>query len=60
MSRTRLFDYLLNGHVRGVLLRDVWEQVEAARQLIAEPGPFTTKHLKGRVLAMTSSPKPDS
>jgi 3-phenylpropionate/trans-cinnamate dioxygenase ferredoxin reductase subunit len=52
--------YLQNGRVRGVLLWNVWEQVEAARQLIAEPGPFTVKDLKGRLPAKTSSPKPDS
>ena len=52
--------YLQNGRVRGVLLWNVWEQVEAARQLIAEPGPFTAKDLKGRLPAKTSSPKPGS
>ena len=41
--------YLQNGRVRGVLLWNVWEQVEAARQLIAAPGPFTVKNLKGRL-----------
>jgi 3-phenylpropionate/trans-cinnamate dioxygenase ferredoxin reductase component len=43
--------YLKNGRVRGVLLWNVWEQVEAARQLIAQPGPFTAKDLKGRLPA---------
>lgn len=52
--------YLKNGRVRGVLLWNVWEQVEAARQLIAELGPVTPKDLKGRLPAKTSSPKPDS
>ncbi len=52
--------YLQNHRVRGVLLWNVWEQVEAARQLIAEPGPFTAKNLKGRLPAKTSSPKQDS
>ena len=33
------------------------EQVEAARQLIAEPGLFTDKDLEGRLPAKTSSPK---
>ena len=51
--------YWQNDRVRGVLLRNVWDQVEAARQLIAEPGPFTIKDLKGRLLAGTSSPKSD-
>lgn len=52
--------YLKNGRVRGVLLWNVWEQVEAARRLIAEPGPFTVKDLKERLPAKTSSPKQNS
>lgn len=43
--------YLKDGRVRGVLLWNVWEQVEAARRLIAEPGPFSTRSLTGRLLA---------
>ena len=43
--------YLKNGRVRGVLLWNVWEQVEAARRLIAEPGPFNAENLKGRIAA---------
>jgi len=41
--------YLREGRVRGVLLWNVWEQVEAARKLIAEPGPFRAEDLKGRL-----------
>lgn len=41
--------YLKAGRVRGVLLWNVWNQVPAARQLIAEPGPFTAHSLKGRL-----------
>lgn len=41
--------YLRDGRVRGVLLWNVWEQVEAARRLIAEPGPFRAANLKGRL-----------
>jgi len=41
--------YLEKGRVRGVLLWNVWNQVDAARALIAEPGPFTAKNLKGRL-----------
>jgi len=52
--------YLESGRVRGVLLWNVWEQVEAARQLIAEPGPFKVEDLQGRLPAKTSSPKPES
>jgi hypothetical protein len=41
--------YLQNGRVRGVLLWNVWGQVDAARKLIAEPGPFRSEDLKGRL-----------
>ena len=43
--------YLRDGRVRGVLLWNVWEQVDAARKLIAEPGPFRPEGLKGRLPA---------
>src|SRR5262249_40161471 len=43
--------YLRDGRVRGVLLWNVWEQVDAARKLIAEPGPFRRENLKGRLPA---------
>lgn len=49
--------YLQNDRVRGVLLWNVWEQVDAARQLIAEPGPFNAKNLKGRLPAKASIPE---
>ncbi len=42
--------YLRDGRVRGALLWNVWERVEAARQLIAEAGPFRAMDLKGRLL----------
>ena len=42
--------YYLNGdRVRGVLLWNVWGQVEAARRLIADAGPFSPENLKGRL-----------
>jgi NADPH-dependent 2,4-dienoyl-CoA reductase/sulfur reductase-like enzyme len=41
--------YLQDGRVRGVLLWNVWGQVDAARQLIAEPGPFRPDDLRGRL-----------
>ena len=47
--------YLANGRVRGVLLWNVWEQVKAARELIAEPGPFAPKDLKGRLPARSTA-----
>ncbi len=43
--------YLKDQRVRGVLLWNVWKQLEAARQLIAEPGPFHADNLKGRLPA---------
>jgi NADPH-dependent 2,4-dienoyl-CoA reductase/sulfur reductase-like enzyme len=43
--------YLKDGRVRGVLLWNVWKQVEAARKLIASPGPFNPENLKGKLPA---------
>jgi NADPH-dependent 2,4-dienoyl-CoA reductase/sulfur reductase-like enzyme len=43
--------YLKDGRVRGVLLWNTWNQVDAARALIAEPGPFRPEQLKGRLPA---------
>jgi NADPH-dependent 2,4-dienoyl-CoA reductase/sulfur reductase-like enzyme len=41
--------YLREGRVRGVLLWNVWGQVDAARALIAEPGPFSAETVRGRI-----------
>ena len=41
--------YLERGRVRGVLLWNTWDQVDAARALIAEAGPFDAASLKGRL-----------
>lgn len=43
--------YLEGQRVRGVLLWNVWGQVENARALIADPGPFTRESLKGKIPA---------
>jgi len=43
--------YLKDGRVRGALLWNTWGQVDAARALIAEPGPFTPAMLRGRLPA---------
>ena len=43
--------YLDAGRVRGVLLWNTWGQVDAARALIAEPGPMTAQSLRGRLPA---------
>jgi 3-phenylpropionate/trans-cinnamate dioxygenase ferredoxin reductase subunit len=48
-AREGVVYYLAEGRVRGVLLWNVWEQTDAARALIAEPGPFTEKDLMGRI-----------
>ncbi len=47
--------YLGAGRVRGVLLWNVWGQVDAARALIGEPGPFTARTLLGRLPAAQAS-----
>lgn len=43
--------YLSAGRVRGVLLWNTWDQVDAARALIAQPGPFRAADLVGRLPA---------
>ncbi len=43
--------YLDAGRVRGVLLWNTWGQVEAARALIAAPGPFDAENVRGRLPA---------
>ncbi|MCE5268497.1 MAG: NAD(P)/FAD-dependent oxidoreductase [Planctomycetaceae bacterium] len=42
--------YLRGGRVCGTLLWNVWERIDAARQLIAETGPFEPADLHGPVL----------
>jgi 3-phenylpropionate/trans-cinnamate dioxygenase ferredoxin reductase component len=41
--------YMKNSRVRGVLLWNVWSQVDEARKLIAEKGPFKPEDLKVRL-----------
>ncbi|HST03235.1 MAG TPA: FAD-dependent oxidoreductase [Chloroflexia bacterium] len=41
--------YLRDGRVRGVLMWNVWGQLDAARSLISEQGPFTAQDLLGRL-----------
>jgi NADPH-dependent 2,4-dienoyl-CoA reductase/sulfur reductase-like enzyme len=43
--------YLQNGRVVGVLLWNVWGQLDAARALMAEAGPFEEEELSGRIPA---------
>ncbi|NHJ20465.1 MAG: NAD(P)/FAD-dependent oxidoreductase [Candidatus Lokiarchaeota archaeon] len=41
--------YLEKERVKGVLLWNVWEKAEDAREIIAEKGPFSLKNLKDRI-----------
>lgn len=41
--------YLGDGRVRGVLLWNTWDQIDAARRLIAAPGPVRPADLIGRL-----------
>ena len=41
--------YLEEGRVRGVLLWNVWKQVDNARALMLEKGPFKAEDLMGRI-----------
>ena len=51
LYRNGVVYYLQNGRVRGVLLWNVWKQVDAAPKLIAEAGPFRADDLRGRLPA---------
>ncbi|RCS29261.1 NAD(P)/FAD-dependent oxidoreductase [Rhodanobacter denitrificans] len=48
-NREGVVYYLDGGRVRGVLLWNTWGQVDAARELIAQPGPFDAASLRGRL-----------
>jgi len=41
--------YLENGHVRGVVLWNIWDKLDQARALIAQSEPFQEADLKGRI-----------
>jgi NADPH-dependent 2,4-dienoyl-CoA reductase/sulfur reductase-like enzyme len=41
--------YVREGRVRGVLLWNTWGQVDAARSLISDSGPFSADTLRGRI-----------
>jgi len=49
MCKEGVIYYLKDGRVRGVLLWNVWKQVDEARKLIGEKGPFKPEELKGRL-----------
>ncbi len=48
-NREGVVYYLAGARVRGVLLWNVWGKVDAARALIADPGPFTAADVVGRI-----------
>jgi hypothetical protein len=41
--------YMDNGHVRGILLWNVWKKVDDARALLKEQGSFKKNDLMGRI-----------
>jgi hypothetical protein len=41
--------YLADNRVRGVLLWNVWDKVEAAREIIKMPAPVNPAELKGKL-----------
>jgi NADPH-dependent 2,4-dienoyl-CoA reductase/sulfur reductase-like enzyme len=43
--------FMKSGRVRGVVLWNVWQKLDAARQLIAETGPFKPADLIGKIKA---------
>src|ERR1035437_7280068 len=43
--------YMKSGRVRGVILWNIWQKLNAARQVVAEPGPFKPADLKGKIKA---------
>ena len=47
--RDGVLNYLSGGRVFGVLLLNTWGQVDAARVMIAERGPFDARNAKGRL-----------
>ena len=47
--------YLEKARVRGVLLWNVWAQVQAARELITHPGPCASRDLEGRLQARSKT-----
>ena len=47
--RTGVIYYLADRRVRGVLLWNIGDQLDAARALLAEPGPFAPADLMGRI-----------
>jgi NADPH-dependent 2,4-dienoyl-CoA reductase/sulfur reductase-like enzyme len=49
LNREGVVYYMRDGRVRGVLLWNVWDQVDSARKLIAEAGPFRAEDLRGRL-----------
>lgn len=50
-NRKGVVYYMQDRRVRGVLLWNVWNQVAAARKLIAEPGPFGAGQILNRLPA---------
>ncbi|MDR3576328.1 MAG: FAD-dependent oxidoreductase [Anaerolineaceae bacterium] len=43
--------YMKSNRVRGIVLWNIWQKLKDARQVIAEPSPFKSEDLKGRIKA---------
>lgn len=48
-NRTGTIYYLANGRPRGAMMCNVWDRVEAARELIRRGGPTSPAHLHGAI-----------
>lgn len=48
---TGVLYYMHEGRVLGVLLWNVWDKTDEAREIMLSPGPFTRNDLKGRIKA---------
>ena len=46
---TGVIYYLNDNRVRGVMMCNVWDKVPAARDLIAQPGPFRAEDLNAKI-----------
>jgi len=49
MYQKGILYYLSGSQVRGVLLWNVWSQIDNARRVIADPGPFTPTDLLNKI-----------
>ena len=48
-NRTGVIYYLKDGHVRGAMMCNVWDKLDAARALITRTAPITVEELRGAI-----------